>query len=138
MNNTKEKELDLINKQLIAIILFIITLIVSFVITYNEKLQKENKETLFSNKTAINIALINRIVVFILGAYFLYDAYQRKILAEKNQNSSISEITSNLQILSSWLALLSSLVILYIIILNYSNINFDISGTASDINDSNL
>ena len=130
--NNNDDEIKLVNAQLIGTFIFIISLAVSLVITYNEKLQKQNKEPLFSNKEAINIALINRIIVFILGIYFLYDALRRKVLSNENSNNTdnnFNELTSNLQIIASFFALISSLIILYIVLLNYNNINFDLSGT---------
>lgn len=134
MNNNDE-EIKLINGQLIGTSIFIIALIISLIITYNEKLQKENKQPIFTNKESINIALINRIVLLILGGYFVYDAFRRKILAEENasnKNNKFNELTSNLQITASWFAFISSVIILFIIILNYNNLNFDISGTEGD------
>lgn len=129
MNN---KEIKLINGQIITTSLFIITLVVSIIIAYNEKLMKQNKEPFFTIKEALNIALINRICVIILGSYFVYDAYKRRDLNNDNKsegfnftNSQKVDNTSNLQILSSWIALISSLIILYIIIQNYRNTNFD-------------
>ena len=135
MNNTNNEEIKLINAQLIGTLLFIISLIISYIITYNEKLQKENKQPFFTNKEAINIALINRIIVVFLGGYFVYDAFRRKILAKENandNNDSFSDLTSNLQITASWFAFISSVIILFIILLNYNNLNFDISGTEGD------
>jgi len=135
MNNTNNEEIKLINGQLIATFIFIISLIVSLIITYNEKLQKENKKPFFTNKESINIALLNRIILLILGGYFVYDAFRRKILAKENANNnndSFSDLTSNLQITASWFTFISSVIILFIIILNYNNLNFDISGTEGD------
>ena len=131
MNNSNE-EIKLINGQIIGTFLFIISLIVSLIITYNEKLQKENKKPFLTNKEAINIALINRIIVLILGGYFVYDAFRRKILSNENSNNKFNNLTSNLQITASWFAFISSVIILFIIILNYNNLNFDISGTEGD------
>ena len=135
MNSSNNEEIKLVNGQLIATSLFIISLIVSLIITYNEKLGKENKEPFLTNKESINIALLNRIVLLILGGYFVYDAFRRKILAEENannKNNKFNELTSNLQITASWFAFISSVIILFIIILNYNNLNFDISGTEGD------
>ncbi|MBQ8205913.1 MAG: hypothetical protein IJZ77_00425 [Bacilli bacterium] len=135
MNNSNDEEIKLVNGQLIATFIFIISLTITLIITYNEKLQKENKKPFFTNKESINIALINRIVLLILGGYFVYDAFRRKILAEENannKNNKFNELTSNLQITASWFAFISSVIILFIIILNYNNLNFDISGTEGD------
>ena len=122
MSNQNEKQIELVNGQIIGIILFILTLIVSVIIAYNEKLIRENKSGLFSNKDALNISLINRIVVVILGIYFVYDAYERRKVS-----NSYDDPNSNLQILASWLALIASAIIVYIIVNNYNNVNFDVS-----------
>lgn len=113
--NKNEKQLSLINGQLIGIFLFIICLIVSLLITYNEKLNMEQKKPLFSNKDSLDISLINRIIIVFLSIYFVYDAVERKKLNNDD---------SNLQIIASILVLCSSLIILYIILLNYSKNNY--------------
>ena len=120
--SNNEKQIELVNGQIIGIFLFILTLIVSIIVAYNEKLIRENKSGLFSNKDALNISLINRLVVVLLGIYFVYDAYERR-----NVSNSYDDPSSNLQILASWLALIASAIIVYIIVVNYQNSNFDVS-----------
>ena len=122
MNNQNEEELKLINGQIIGIIFFIVTLIVSLLLTYNEKLQRENKPPLFTNKKALDIAFLNRLIVALLGLYFLYTSYKRKDLENNNLNNYI-----NLEIIASWLAFLASVIVFYIVFLNYNNPNFDVS-----------
>lgn len=122
MNNQNEEELKLINGQIIGIIFFIVTLIVSLLLTYNEKLQRENKPPLFTNKKALDIAFLNRLIVALLGLYFLYTSYKRKDLENNNLNNYI-----NLEIIASWLAFLASAIVFYIVFLNYNNPNFDVS-----------
>ena len=122
MNTENEEELKLINGQIIGIIFFIVTLIVSLLLTYNEKLQRENKPPLFTNKKALDIAFLNRLIVALLGLYFLYTSYKRKNLENNNLNNYI-----NLEIIASWLAFLASVIVFYIVFLNYNNPNFDVS-----------
>lgn len=122
MNTENEEELKLINGQIIGIIFFIVTLIVSLLLTYNEKLQRENKPPLFTNKKALDIAFLNRLIVVLLGLYFLYTSYKRKDLGNNNANNYI-----NLEIIASWLAFLASAIVFYIVFLNYNNPNFDVS-----------
>ena len=122
MNTENEEELKLINGQIIGIIFFIVTLIVSLLLTYNEKLQRENKPPLFTNKKALDIAFLNRLIVALLGLYFLYTSYKRKNLENNNLNNYI-----NLEIIASWLAFLASAIVFYIVFLNYNNPNFDVS-----------
>ena len=121
MNTKNEEELKLINGQIIGIIFFIVTLIVSLLLTYNEKLQRENKPPLFTNKKALDIAFINRLIVVLLGLYFLYTSYKRKDLGNNNLNNYI-----NLNIIPSWLVFLASAIVFYIVFLNYNNPNFDV------------
>ncbi len=130
MNVTTEKEINIVNNQLIALFIFIISLIVSILLTYNEKLRLENRELLFNEKLNITISLINRIVVVLLGIYFIYDAFERKKLNNETDKGSIpnSNSNDNLQILASCAAFLSSLISLYIILINLKNVNFDVSG----------
>lgn len=113
MNNNK-KELELINGRLIGLLLFIICLTITYLIVYNEKLNIENKQILFTNKESLNISLIIRIIYVILGIYFVYNAVESKKLNNDD---------SNLQIIASLLALSASLVILYIVWDNYNKLN---------------
>ena len=114
----KEKELELLNGQMIGIILFIVALFISLLIIYNEKLKNLNKSYFFSNKESLNISLVDRLLFVILGIYFVYNAIERK---------KIYNDDSNLQIIAAILALLASLIILYIIISNYNNLSFNTS-----------
>ena len=108
--NNDNKELTLINGQIIGILLFIVCLTITLILVYNEKLIKENKPYYFTSKESLNISLINRIIFVLLGIYFVYDAIERKRLNLSN---------SNLQIIAALLTLSASLVILYIILINY-------------------
>ena len=112
----KDKELKLLNGQLIGIILFIVALFVSLLVTYNEKLKKTNKPYFFTDKESLDVSFIDRILYVILGIYFVYNAIERKKLNDSN---------SNLEIIAATLTLLASLIILHIIILNYNNQNYN-------------
>ena len=81
---------------------------------------KEKIDNLFFLIFKIFFTFVVILVVVILGIYFVYDAYERKNISKRNDDPS-----SNLQILASWLALLASIVIVYIIIINYDNNNFN-------------
>ena len=108
----KEKQLNLVNGQIIGIIFFIFCLIIILIISYNEKQKVLNNKTFLTDKETLDISLINRIILVILGIYFVYNSIERKKINANN---------SNLEILASILALSASLVILYIIIINYYN-----------------
>lgn len=64
MNNQNEEELKLINGQIIGIIFFIVTLIVSLLLTYNEKLQRENKPPLLPIKRLLILLFLIALLLF--------------------------------------------------------------------------
>ena len=76
-----KKEIEILNLQLTATFFFIISLIVSMILTYDEKL-KIFGEKLFSDKQSRRIALFNRILVVILALSFVYGNYVTEKIAE--------------------------------------------------------
>ena len=112
MNYVDSIKLKNINGQLIALFLFIITLFVNILLAYNEKLNLEHRKSFFDNEESLIIAIINRIVVIVLSIYFVYTTY-----IEKEINN-----TDNIQLIASILALIASLVGLYNLLRNYSEL----------------
>ncbi len=62
-----KKEIEVLDIQIIATIFFIISLIISTILTYDEKLKLINGKGFFKNKQAQKIALFNRILVAMLN-----------------------------------------------------------------------
>lgn len=116
MNNEETKLLDI---QLIAISFYIASLFTSFIITYNDKLRTENKETILSNRTVNVISISNRVLIVILSLVFLYTNYKDRENA-KNQNQPLEPF--NLQIVASEITVLAALIVLYVVVTseNYS------------------
>lgn len=112
MNYVDSIKLKNINGQLIALFLFIITLFINILLAYNEKLNLENKTSFFNNEESLIIAIVNRIVVVLLGLYFVYTT-----LIEKEINNS-----DNIQLIASILAFLASLIGLYNLLKNYNEL----------------
>ena len=111
--NNKNKEIKLINLSIIAITIFIITLLISLLLNYNEKLKLENKKLIFDEKQGIYISLINRTIVLIIALYFIYNSYIRQKIDNKD------DFNSNLELLAAFLAFIS---LFLLFILNYTNI----------------
>ena len=109
MNEANNIKLKIVNGQLIALFLFIVTLLISILLTYNEKLNLEGKTPLFDNQKSLEIAIINRIIVVILGLYFVYTTIVNKELDD----------TNNIPILTSTLAFIASLIGLYDLLKSY-------------------
>ena len=119
--NNKNKEIKLINLSIIAITIFIITLLISLLLNYNEKLKLENKKLIFDEKQSIYISLINRTIVLIIALYFIYNSYIRQKIDNKD------DYNSNLELLGAFLAFISSFITFYIVFINLNNNKFDVS-----------
>lgn len=113
-------QIKLTNYQLLGIFLFIITLFISLLLTYNEKLKLEKKDIFFEEKTSLYISLFNRIIVLILAILFIYISYEREKVSEVDNDA-------NLELLASYLSFFASFFALYIVIKNINNKNFDVS-----------
>ncbi len=119
--NNKNKEIKLINLSIIAITIFIITLLISLLLNYNEKLKLENKNLIFDEKQSIYISLINKTIVLIIALYFIYNSYIRQKIDNKD------DFNSNLELLAAFLAFISSFIAFYIVFINLNNNKFDVS-----------
>lgn len=123
-NDFKELKIKILDIQLIATILFVISLFISILITYDEKIKLENNKGLFSDKTVQDLSLFNRIFVVILALVFIYCNYISKKIAEyKNDEIESTE----LQILAGLLSLVASIIVLYVAYKNRNDANFDIA-----------
>ena len=99
-----------IDIQLIGTLLSIISLIITFVLLYNQKLLEQKKEPLFSKKDALNYVALNRL--FVLAIVFLFlgaNALHLKIDKEKGEDLTFDY----LDILSSVLTLVVALLAIY-------------------------
>ena len=92
-----KNEIKLIDYEIIGSLLFIGTLFISVILSYNEKLRLEKKEPLFDNKTQKNILIVNKIIVLGIVIFFLYINYK-------------------VQLIPSFLAILAALIILYLVL----------------------
>ena len=121
-NDFKDLEIKILDIQLITTILFVVSLFISILITYDEKIKLENNKGLFSNKTSQNLSLFNRIFVVILALVFIYCNYTSKKIAEYKSDETES---INLQILAGLLSLIASIIVLYVSYENRNNSTFD-------------
>lgn len=110
MNNTNDK-LKILNIQLIGSYFFIISILISISLTYNQKLYILNKKHLFTYKQTYIISNFNRILVLAIVIAFLYSSYQlREISKESDGNISLN----NLDVFASILAVVGAIIELYI------------------------
>ena len=117
----KEKEIRLLNYQILTYILFIASVIISIVLTYDEKQQVLKNPGLFSEKFDKYLNLFNRILSLSIVAFILYINYANyQIKAQKRSNLA----PFRHQIYASVFSLISAIIVLYVVIENwYENPN---------------
>ena len=110
-----KKEEDYINIQLFALIFSFISVIISFLLTYNQKLEVRNLNTLFNSKTTFKIAKFNRSLILILGIVFLYVNYR---LYEISRDEGEDLKPYQLQLFASVFTIISAFISLYVVFLS--------------------
>lgn len=111
----KNEEINTIDIQLVALIFTVITAIISIIITYNQKLELEGKETLFTPKDSLKITLFNRKLILILSFVFLYVNFVLfKISKEEGEDLK----PYALQIVASMFIIISGIIALYVVSLS--------------------
>ena len=129
-NNSTEankQKIKYIDVQLIATLGFILALFISFALAYDKKLSLENKNGIFNEKEAQNLALFQTTLVFIIAAIFLYVNYEQYKIAKETNDDEQKDLL--LQIETSILAIISALIGLYIVFKNYRKKTLEIAET---------
>ena len=110
--NSKE-EVKIVNIQLISTFLFILSLVISLLLTYNSKLEVEGKKGFLNDKQNYSISVFNRIFIVCLSLAFLYTNIKNKEIAK---SKSVNTHPFNLQIMASELSLLAALIVTYVVV----------------------
>lgn len=118
--NTTNKEIDNFNLQIIASLLFIISIIISIILTYSEELELFNVNMIDKDKrNRINIG--NRLFAIFIVCLFLYSSFVAlDIVKEKNGNLNEQYIRIFINLIILGLALLT----LYVSV-KYQNSDID-------------
>lgn len=118
------KKIEILNGQIIASTLYILFLLVSISLSYNEKLELLNKKTLYTRNSAANIAIANRCLALLLVLYFLYANNELIKITELNNSDSSGLRT---QRIASELSVLAAIIVLYVVIKNYDSSTYGVS-----------
>ena len=110
----KKEEINTINIQLIALLIALGSAIISIIITYNQKLDLENKNNT-DPKKIFNLTVFNRILILVLSFVFLYVNYKLYKISKKEGEDLKPYI---LQIFASFLTILASLIAIYVVSLS--------------------
>ena len=102
----------IINEQILATKLFILSLFISLSLTYNQKRNINNDIPFYSNKEAKVISVVNRIFVILIILFYIY-------IDNENLNFSKTESDKKLKKLQYYLEiiyLVAAIIALYITI----------------------
>lgn len=117
MSNYNLNQTTLFYLQILLSLLFIITLIISITLSYNEILKAKNKDVLYTENLEKNILIFNRSLAVLINIGFLaINIIDKKVNTNQDKYA-------NLQIDASLLTFISSLIVLYIAIDNLKSKN---------------
>lgn len=111
-NNTSKQQIDLLTLQLIAATGFLLTVVISIMLTYDKILSLSDQPRLFSDEEARKLSYFNSVLIIIVVLIYLYVGYGNIQIAKQEEKD-----TTNLylQEFNSSLALLAALVGYYIV-----------------------
>lgn len=119
----KIDEVTIIDIQLFATILSIVSFAFTFILLYNQKLLEQKKEPLFSKKKTLEYVAYNRLFILLIVLLFLgANALHLKLDKEKNKDLKFDY----LDILSSVLTLIVALLSIYVSFTAVEKGNLDI------------
>lgn len=113
--NNKKQEIKTINIQLFALVVSLFSAIISIIITYNQKLELEDKDPIYSASEIFKITLFNRILILVLSFIFLYVNFELFNIS-KEEGEDLKSY--KLQIAASILVVISGLIALYVVSLS--------------------
>jgi len=105
MQEDNKQAIEMINGQIIALLLFIVSFCISILLAYNEKLKLEGKEVILSDEAVEKIVVGNRILSFLLVAYFAYTFFQTFGKEEITEDDILSAIATVLALIAASITL---------------------------------
>ena len=109
----KEKEVRLIDINLYGSIIFIFKIVISILLTYNDKLKLLNKKPLFNKENEKTITNISNFILLVIALVFVYTAYREyKINRTKGKINSTKVSFINLIVNEAQLILVIVITIL--------------------------
>lgn len=113
-----EKEIELLNIDIATALMFIMTIIISIYLTYENRQDLLNRKRILNKKDDQYILLFNRLLVLIIVLIILYDNIEGyEIAKEKNKDLKPFKI----QIFASILTVITALLVLYVVFYNWDN-----------------
>lgn len=107
-----KEEIRNVNIQFYTLFFSLLSIIISIILTYNDKLSTEEKTSFLGKKTNYNLTLFNRILILTIAIAFLYVNYKSYMNAKTKEKKLKSY---ELQILASLFTLIAASISLYVV-----------------------
>lgn len=101
-----------VNIQFYTLFFSLLSIIISIILTYNDKLSTEGKTSFLGKKTNYNLTLFNRILILSIAIAFLYVNYKSYMNAKTKEKKLKSY---ELQILAALFTLIAASISLYVV-----------------------
>lgn len=111
MDKETKEQVDLLNLNLLFTVIFVVSLIFSLIITYNEEMLLLKKKSFFNARKEQLYNFDNRILVTLLTLGYLYINIKSDLLARKKGQDPKN---FDLQVLASIFSFISVIIVLYI------------------------
>ena len=111
----KKEEIKTINIQLISLFFVLFSTIISIALTYNQKLNLEDKKGFINPKNSLKLTTYNRLLIVIIAFVFLYVNIKLYEIS-KEEGEDLKSYT--LQIYASIFSIISGLIALYVVSLS--------------------
>lgn len=107
-----KEEIRNVNIQFYTLFFSLLSIIISIILTYNDKLSTEEKTSFLGKKTNYNLTLFNRILILTIAIAFLHVNYKSYMNAKTKEKKLKSY---ELQILASLFTLIAASISLYVV-----------------------
>lgn len=114
-NGNNQEEIKTVELQLGTLFFSLLSVIISILLTYNQKLEIKNQDTLFNTKDTFRLTKFNRRLIVVVSIIFLYVNYK---LYEISKKEGEDLKPYQLQILASLITIISALITLYVVSLS--------------------
>ena len=108
MNKGTIKAIDI---QFYTLFLSLISIVISLILTYNQRLIEKDKKTILSDTNSYKLSLFNRILILSIALIFLYVNYKQF----KSSNNEKQKKRRTLQIDASILTIIAAIISLYVV-----------------------
>ena len=108
----KQDEVRQINIQMIFSAISIVSVVISIILSQNEKYYLQKKQPIFKPRQALNLSKFNRILILIIALVFLVVNYRLRAIS-KEENEDLKSY--DLQIIASYLVVISAIITLYVV-----------------------